>query len=189
MRPALASAVCRRNARAIDEEFADAHEGRRHVSERREIAGGADRALTGNDRDQVRLQAGRQMLDGGPAHARRALREARELERHHEPHDRNGQRLADAGGMREHDVALERREIGGADAHARELSEAGVDAIDRLALGDDGLDGLGAGLDGGAAILIERDLGAEIDAAPVGQGDGAGMKRYGLCHCPLQMRA
>ena len=88
-----------------------------------------------------------QMLDGGPAHARGALREARELERHHQAHDGGRQRLADAGGMREHDVALERREIGGADAHARELSEAGVDAVDRLALGDDGLDGPGAGLD------------------------------------------
>ena len=106
---------------------------------------------------EVRLQAGGQMLDRRPAHARGALREARELQRHHQPHDGSRQRLADAGGMREHDVALERREIGGADAHAGELSEAGVDAVDRLALRDDGLDGPGAGLDGGAAILIERD--------------------------------
>jgi hypothetical protein len=35
---------------------------------------------------------------------------------------------------------LERREIGRPDAHARELAEAGIDAVDRFAAGDDGID-------------------------------------------------
>src|SRR3712207_7961808 len=39
-------------------------------------------------------------LDGGPAHARCALCEARELQRHHQANDRNGKRLADTGGDR-----------------------------------------------------------------------------------------
>ena len=56
-------------------------------------------------------------------------------------------RLADAGRMREHDVALQRREIVGRDAHAGELAEAGIDAVDRLAAGDDGVDRPRARLD------------------------------------------
>ena len=80
-------------------------------------------------------------------HAGCALRQAGELQRHHQPGDRDRHRLADAGGMRQHDVALQGFEIGGGNAHAGQFSEAGVDAIDRLALGDDARDGLGAGLD------------------------------------------
>src|SRR5690606_14403964 len=64
----------------------------------------------------------------------------------------------------------------GLDAHARQLSEAGVDAVDRLALGDDGIDGARAGLDRRAACVIERDRGTEIDTAPVGEGDIPGVK-------------
>ena len=73
-------------------------------------------------------------------HARRALGEAGELERHHQPRDGDRHRRADAGGMRQHDVALQRLEVGGLDAHAGQLAEAGVDAVDRLAPGEDGRD-------------------------------------------------
>ena len=62
-----------------------------------------------------------------------------------------------------------RREIVALDADGGELSEAGVDAVDRLALRDDRLDGRGGGLDGGAAGGIERGGRAEIDAPPVGE--------------------
>ena len=105
----------------------------------------------------------------GP-HAGGALREAGELQRHHQPHDRHGHRLADAGGVREHDVALERREIGGLDAHAGELPEAGVDAVDGLALGDDAGHGRGAAASTPApAGRIERAARAAVDGAPLRQ--------------------
>ena len=52
-----------------------------------------------------------------------------------------GTMLADAGGMRQHQIALQRFEIAVGDPHIGELAEAGIDAVDRLALlhdrGDD----------------------------------------------------
>ena len=44
----------------------------------------------------------------------------------------------------EHDVALQGFEVGGVDAHAGQLAEAGVDAVDRLAARHDARHGLGA---------------------------------------------
>ena len=49
--------------------------------------------------------------------------------------------------MREHDIALQRFEIGGIDPHACELSEPGIDAIHGVALGDDRRDGCGGAFD------------------------------------------
>ena len=115
-------------------DLADADHRRRHVGERREIARGADRALRRHDRHQ-------------PARQHRLEQRAASAGRTPEAPwarlasfsaiisrvDRDRRRLADAGGVRQHDVALQLREIGCGDAHARELAEAGIDAIDRLA--------------------------------------------------------
>ena len=98
------------------------------------------------------------MLDRPGPHARGALREARELERHGIRRTTGaGSGSPDAGAMRQHDVALERREIRVGDADRGELPEAGVDAVDRVAPGDDGLHGGGGRLDGGAAATVERE--------------------------------
>jgi hypothetical protein len=110
-----------------------------------------------------------QQRDGLKPHAGGALAEARELERHHQPHVRRRHRLAHAGGMRQHDIALERREIGGADAHAGELAEAGIDAVDRRAARDDGFDCAGARLDRRQRGGIEPGGGAVGYGAPVGE--------------------
>ncbi len=72
--------------------------------------------------------------------ARRALREAAELQRHHEPRRRDRGRFADARGVRQHDVALKLGEIRGLDAHARQFAEAGIDSVDRFAAGENALD-------------------------------------------------
>ena len=85
-------------------------------------------------------------------------------------------RLADAGGMRQHDVALQRVEIGRRDAHAGQLAEAGIDAIDRLALGDDARDRRGARRDRRPAGGIELGAGAAIDRAPIGERRRAGLQ-------------
>ena len=79
------------------------------------------------------------------SHARRALREAAELQRHHQPRCRDGGRFTDARGMRQHDVALKLRKICGRDAHARQFAEAGVDPVDRLTPRQNALDRGGAG--------------------------------------------
>jgi hypothetical protein len=79
--------------------------------------------------------------------------------------------------MRQHDVALERGEVGRRDMDVRELAEAGVDAIDRLALGDDRRDGRRRPLDDRLAGGIERGHRAAIDRAPVAQSHHAGFHR------------
>ena len=180
----------RRNARAVDEELADAHQGRRHVRERREIAGRADRALAGNDRDQVRFEAAppgaRWSTSARPRRPARGSR-ASAPSRGARPATGSGSPTPAACESTMLRWSVARSAV--ADAHARELSEAGVDAVDRLALGDDGLDGPGAGLDGGAAILIERDRlrRNRPRASRPGQRRRDEALRFG--HCPLQMRA
>ena len=89
------------------ERLADADHHRRHMGKRRKIARRADRALRRYDRDDVLRQHGFQQRQRRRPNAGCALREAGELQRHHQPRDRHRHRLADAGGMREHDVALQ----------------------------------------------------------------------------------
>ena len=77
----------------------------------------------------------------------------------------------------------------GVDAHAGELAEAGVDAVDRLALGDDALrPPRRRPRRAGAAGRIERGSGAAIDGAPVGQRHVAGRQDDRSVIWPLQMR-
>ena len=121
--------------------LADADHRGRQMRERREIARGADRALARDHRNDVarehRCRAGR------PSPAARRRRRAPRLASFSAIISRTiagAHRLADAGRVREHEVALQRRELVGGDAHVRELAEAGVDAVDRLALGDDRVD-------------------------------------------------
>ena len=97
-------------------------------------------------------------------------------------------RLADAGGMGEHDVALERREVAGRDVHAGELAEAGIDAVDRLAASDDGVDRACARLDRRHGGGIEPDVGAFQNGAPVGER-GASRRQRDRAHAPLRTRA
>jgi hypothetical protein len=53
-----------------------------------------------------------------PAHARRALRQAGQLQGHHQPDDRDRRRRARAGGVGEDDVALQGLQVGVADPDA-----------------------------------------------------------------------
>jgi hypothetical protein len=101
----------RRHGLAAPLRVADAEHGRRQMCERREIAGCADRALAWDDWDHVACQHGFEQGDRCRTHAGRAAPEARELQRHHQPHAFGPRRLADAGGMGQHDVALKRGEV------------------------------------------------------------------------------
>ena len=119
--------------------LADADHRRSHMGERREVARGADRALRRHDGRDAALEHRLEQRERRRAHARGALGERIELQRHHEPRRGDGRGLADAGGVREHDVALELGEVRVGDADAGELAEAGVHPIDRLAARDDAL--------------------------------------------------
>ena len=73
------------------------------------------------------------------------------------------------------------------DAHARELAEAGVDAVDRLAAIENALDRRRARRHRGLMRGIERDGRAAPDRAPIVERRRAGSQRDG--HRPLQTRA
>ena len=72
------------------------------------------------------------LLDRQPEALLGALRQAGELERHHQPHHREGGGGASAGGMAEHDIALQGGKVFIGDAHAGKFAKAGVDAIDQI---------------------------------------------------------
>ena len=81
---------------AFDQEIADADHRRAHMRERRKIARGADRTLAGHDGRQALGQQRFQQPHRCRLHARRALRQTAELQRHHQAHDGHGHRRADA---------------------------------------------------------------------------------------------
>ena len=98
--------------------------------------------------------------------ARGSLGQAGELQCHHQPNDRCGRHLPHAGRVRQHDVALQRLEVGRRDPDARQLAEPGVDSVDGLAFCDDSLDGLGTPTDRAPARRIERQRSAAIHGVP-----------------------
>ena len=166
--PAHASAALGGLAALGRVHLADADHGRRHVRERGEIARGADRALTRHDGDEPLRQHRLQHRHRCRLHAGGALRRGSRASSASISRTTGCDvRLADARGMREHDVALQAREIGRLDAHAGELAEAGVDAVDGLALGDDGGHRARGCLDRGRRSGIERDVRAPVDRPPI----------------------
>ena len=137
LQPRIAQRLCGRHGLAVDDEVTDANHRRAHMGERRQVPGGADRALARDDRSEASGQQRLQQLHGGELHAGGALRQAAELQRHHEAHDGNRHRRANAGSVAQHDVALEGFQVGLFDADAGQLPEAGVDAVDGLVPGED----------------------------------------------------
>ena len=96
-----------RHGLAGEPRFADAEHRRREVGEWGEIARCSHRALARDHRHDPAFQHGLEHGDGLRPHAGGAVAEARELERHHQPRIRVLHRLADAGGVRQHDVTLQ----------------------------------------------------------------------------------
>ncbi|MGY4502988.1 hypothetical protein ACVWYH_006945 [Bradyrhizobium sp. GM24.11] len=115
---------------AIDDRVPLADHHRRHVRKRREIAGGANRALLRHQRIHTSRQHRLKLLDHRAAHAGGAAPERDDFERDHQAHDRLRRRRANAAAMRDDEVALEQRGLVGRNPLRRQLSEAGVDAID-----------------------------------------------------------
>ena len=78
--------------------------------------------------------------DGLRPHAGGAVAEARELERHHQPHVRGRIGSPTPAACDSTMLRCSVTRSSGADVHAREFAEAGIDAVDRLAARDDGVD-------------------------------------------------
>ena len=132
------------------------------MGKRREVARRADRSLGRNHRQSIVLEQGEQELDGAPAHARIAERQAGRLERQDQTDHGIGQRRAQPAHVRQHEAPLQLLDLVRRDAHGRELAEAGVDAIDRRAAPGRPCDHLRGSLDRGPAALVENQSCAAV---------------------------
>ena len=132
-RPARASASAPASRSPLDPRLALADERQREMRERREVAGGADRAAARHDRQHAAVEQREQQLDGLDPRARVALRERVRAQEHRRADDLVGVRLADAARVRAEQPQLQ---LGGLllrDRDRDEAAEAGVDAVGVLA--------------------------------------------------------
>ena len=132
---------------AVDKRLPLADHDGGHMRQRRQITGGSHRSLLRHQRINAVRQHGLQLLDDFAADAGGASPQRDDLQRHHQPHDRFGCRRAHAAAMRYNEVALEQRRLIGGNAFRRQLSESGVDAVDRRLRTRGGGDNGGSGLD------------------------------------------
>jgi hypothetical protein len=130
----------------------------------------------GNHRRQALHEHGFQQVGRRRLHARGALRQAGQLQGHHQPDHRNRRGRARPGGVRQDDVALQGLQVRVADAYAGQLPKARIDAVDRRALGQDALDGRGAFGDHRRGAFVQPCGRAAIDGLPVGQADFTGVE-------------
>ena len=117
-----------------------ANQRQRHVRQRREIAGCADRTLRRDQRQDIGVEQGEQGIDDLIADTRKADRKTVCLEQHDAPDDVIRQRLAGARAMTAHQVVLQRRGLLGGNFPVRERAKAGVDPITDFAAGEDFVD-------------------------------------------------
>ncbi len=170
--------------KAVDLAFTD--HGRGHVGQRRQVTRGADGALRRNDRGQAAVKHGFEHVHGFDAHARGAVAEAGQFQRHHQADNGFRRVVADTGRVAEDDIALKRRQVGVVDTRRGQLTKAGIDAIDGLTLGQDTFDGGGAFGHARRAGRIKTRRLAVINIAPLLQryvtGDQGyhGLVRYNL---------
>src|SRR5690606_10810744 len=121
-------------------------------------------------------------------HSRGALREAGELQGDHQARDALGDWRSNSGAMRQHDVSLERSEIGISNANVRQFSESGVDPVNRPSGPHNSFYRSCALGDASTACAVQRHGFAAIDLAPIVQADLTRLEHY-CCQLPLQMRA
>ena len=122
------------------EQLAFAHEYHRHVTERGEVAAGADASLLRHPRHEPGVdQRDHGADEPGPDAAGRPEQHVRPQD-HQRAHDVRRERRPETGGMAADQVHLEAVELVGRDAHAGQLAEPGVDPVDRLPAGHGTLD-------------------------------------------------
>ena len=92
-----------------------------HMRERRQIAGGANRAARRNARVDVVVDQLAEQFDEFDPHAGKAFRKRDDFHEHDEPNDIVVEILADADSMRAHQVCLQVCQFIVADTYRREL--------------------------------------------------------------------
>src|SRR3546814_14618533 len=94
------------------------------MRQRREVAGGADRALARDHRIELLVEKLDEAVDDAAADAGVAAREGVDLQQQHQAHDALVERLADAAAMRQHEARLQLGDLAGRDGLPREAAEA-----------------------------------------------------------------
>ncbi|MEY9787198.1 hypothetical protein ABIE77_001756 [Sinorhizobium fredii] len=168
------------HAFAGDEGLAMPHHHGGHMGERCKVAGGADRALLRDQRNDALFEHPFDQANEFETDAGSAAPERDELQRHDQADDVIGQRLADPAAMREDQIALQGSDIGAVDLDRSEFAEAGVDAVDgRIArndLGDARCGLLDAGIEG--AVEAGR-LAGPVDRFQVLERNRTGRQKNG----------
>src|SRR5580698_7353274 len=111
-----------------------------------------------------------------------------QFQRDHEPHHGGWHGLTEAGAMRQHDISLQGPKVRGLDSDARELPEAGVDAVYRLAAIHNPADRSRALGNSWRALVIQYGVRPLINRAPFAERHLARLQ-YDPLHCPLQTLA
>src|SRR5581483_7856084 len=103
------------------------------MGQRREVAAGSYGALLRDDRMNSSVEKGNQLLQQLEADSTEALGENVGAQQNHGANLRLAQRLSDTARMASDKIDLQVGKLIGRHAHVRELAEACVDAVDRLA--------------------------------------------------------
>ncbi|MCY1401799.1 hypothetical protein D9M71_169230 [compost metagenome] len=133
--------------------FAQQHQ--RHVRQRGQVAGSTDRTLERDVWIHLGVDQGNQRIDHFTTNARETTAQAVDLEHHDQAAQRVADRLADAGGMGQHQRALQVFQVGAGNAGGSQQAEPCVDAIRGAILGKNLLNASDAGFDRGPGAGIE----------------------------------
>ncbi|MNN04964.1 hypothetical protein D3C81_1177050 [compost metagenome] len=149
----------------------------RHVRQRCQVAGSAHRTFERDVRVDLGVDQRDQRVDHLAADAGEATAQAVDLEHHDQPYQGVVDRLANAGGVRQHQRTLQVFQVMAGDAGRRQQAKTGVDAVGGAVFREDLLDTSDAVVDLliGAGIQLEfyRLL---VDRTQLSQGQGAGLQ-------------
>ena len=141
---------------AVDAHFTHAQHGQRHVRQRRQVAGRADRTLGRDGRHDARVEQREQRIHDERTHAGIATRQAADLHQYDQAHHGVREQRAGADRMRQDQVALQLLQLLVRDAGLGQQAETGVDAVGGVALGHDGAHGGGRRFDDGIGFSGQR---------------------------------
>ena len=126
---------------AVEPRLAHADQDAGHMSQRRQVARGADRSLRRNAGQDVSVDQVDQGLQRLTPNSGGTTRQAGDLQHHQKTRHRIRQQRPDPAGVAENQITLQRLQVFRRDGGVGQQAEAGVDAIDGAPLGDDGGDG------------------------------------------------
>ena len=123
----------------------------------RKIAARADASLRRHQRSDAAIQHFAEGVDGDGAHARVALGERVGAQQHHGAGVGDGERFADADGMRAHEIDLQFADLVADNADIAQFADAGGDGVGKLVIGDERVDDGASAIDGFASVGVEQD--------------------------------